>query len=332
MDRTERLLDLVALLLSEKHPVSWARLRELFKDDYGTGTPEACERKFERDKVELLELGVPLRFEKARGDVEGGYALDKDAYYLPEPGLSPDELAVLYAAGAAALASGAFPGAGDLAHALRKVAFHSERLPALPRVRFQAVGPVDTASLADRLDVLWGAVRARRRVTLEYFSPRSGEVTARAVDPYGLALRRGAWAFAGHCHLRGGVRTFLVHRVRRLEVLNPKAKPPDFEVPADFRLGDVIPRWPWEHRFHAPVDVDVALAPDLEPMAPQLFGVAPVKTSTGASVTVRASDLDALVTTVLSLAPAAKVTGPAEAVARAQALARRVLEAHGGAP
>src|SRR4051812_48029258 len=52
MDRTERLLDLVATLLDASEPVPFARIRELFPD-YGEGSAEANERKFERDKAEL---------------------------------------------------------------------------------------------------------------------------------------------------------------------------------------------------------------------------------------------------------------------------------------
>ena len=44
---------------------------------------------------------------------------------------------MLYAAGSAALASGAFPGRDDLAHALRKIGFFAgDALPS-PRVRME---------------------------------------------------------------------------------------------------------------------------------------------------------------------------------------------------
>ncbi|MHB8877732.1 MAG: helix-turn-helix transcriptional regulator, partial [Myxococcaceae bacterium] len=55
MDRTERLLDIVALMLDSTEPISWAELRDSFPEDYGAGTDGAAERKFERDKAELLE-------------------------------------------------------------------------------------------------------------------------------------------------------------------------------------------------------------------------------------------------------------------------------------
>ena len=119
MERTERLLDLVALLLDARQPVSWRQIRAAFPDDYaGALSEDAADRKFERDKSELLELGIPLAFVQSNDEDEpAGYVVEKSAYYLPEVGLKPDELAVLYAAGSAALASGAFPGAQDLAQA-----------------------------------------------------------------------------------------------------------------------------------------------------------------------------------------------------------------------
>src|SRR3954467_6342021 len=111
MNRTERLLDLVALLLGAGEPVPFSELREAFPDDYG-GARDAAERKLERDKAELLQLGVPIEFVPPKYDDErhvGGYPLEPGAYFLPDPGFTPEEAAALYAAASAALASRDFP-------------------------------------------------------------------------------------------------------------------------------------------------------------------------------------------------------------------------------
>ena len=124
MDRTERLLDLVALLLDAHEPVSWAELKESFPDDYGSGSDEATERKFERDKAELARAGHPAHLRaRRRGRRQDGYLLDRSAYYLPELRLHPrgDGGALRRRLGRARL--GAFPGTADLAHALRKIGF-----------------------------------------------------------------------------------------------------------------------------------------------------------------------------------------------------------------
>ena len=91
MKRLERLLDLVHVLQTAHAPVSLDALRELFPD-YAEGNHDATRRKFERDKAELAELGLVLRYvadEDAEHGGQGGYWLDADASYLaPEINLS----------------------------------------------------------------------------------------------------------------------------------------------------------------------------------------------------------------------------------------------------
>lgn len=330
MERTERLLDLVALLLDSKRPISWPALREAFKADYGTGSLESCERKFERDKAELLELGIPLTFIKGDDEHEEGYVVDRDAYYLPEVSLTAEELAVLYAAGSAALGSGGFPGSQDLAHALRKIGFFTDGPPPAPKVRLELGGVAETRNLPERLDALWSAITTRKSVTLDYFSPHSKQESHRVVDAYGLALRRGLWSLVGYCHLRKAIRTFHVHRMHRVTVNASKPKSPDYEVPASFSLEEYVATWPWQHRFHEPIDVEVLLTGALAPLAGTLFPSTPATDERGARVTVRATDLDGLLTYVLSLGAEAKVLGPDRAKARHRELALAVFTAHGG--
>ncbi|HEX4620782.1 MAG TPA: WYL domain-containing protein [Myxococcaceae bacterium] len=329
MDRTERLLDLVAFLLDAREPISWAELREAFDDDYGQGSDEAAERKFERDKAELLELGIPITYVQGDDDRKDGYVVERDAYYLPEAGLTPEELAVLYAAGSAALASGAFPGQHDLAHALRKVGFFAGSELPTPHVRMELGAVISGPDLAQRLEELWGAAAARKSVEMAYYSPRSGQVTERRVDPYGLALRRGIWSLVGYCHLRQGIRTFHVHRIRALTVNAVKPRTPDFQVPEDFKLDMYVASFPWQHRFHAPLPVTLSLSAELAPLAARLFPDAQVeRRKEAAQVTVPARFLDVLARYALSLGPDCKVVSPAPAVERWREMASRVLAAH----
>jgi len=108
MQKAERLLDLAALLLRASEPVSWREIQEQFPDDYG-GPGEAAIRKFERDKAELLELGIPVRWVGGDEDLSAGYLVDKEDFYLPDLKLRPEDLALLYVAGSAALAQRVFP-------------------------------------------------------------------------------------------------------------------------------------------------------------------------------------------------------------------------------
>jgi proteasome accessory factor B len=329
MDRTERLLDLVALLLDAHEPVSWAELKDAFPDDYGQGSDEAAERKFERDKAELLELGLPMTYVQGDDDRKDGYVVERDAYYLPEVGLTPEELAVLYAAGSAALTSEAFPGRHDLEHALRKVSFFSGAELPTPRVRMELGAVPSGSELAAKLEALWSAAGARKHVDISYYSPRSAQVTDRRVDPYGLALRRGIWTLVGFCHLRQGIRTFHVHRIRSLTVNASKPRTADFEVPQGFSLDAYVAAFPWQHRFHEPVPVGVRVTGSLAALGTRLFPDARAEPrKDGVELTVPATYVDGLARYALSLGPECKVVSPPMAASRWRAMASRILSEH----
>jgi proteasome accessory factor B len=329
MERTERLLDLLALLLDAREPIPWAELREAFPEDYGSCSDEAAERKFERDKAELLELGIPVAYLQGDDERKDGYVVEREAYYLPEVGLTPEELAVLYAAGSAALASGAFPGSRDLAHALRKIGFHNGKEFLSPRVRMELDTVQRGDELAERLEDLRRALATRKWVQLAYYSPRSGQTTDRRVDPYGLAMRRGIWSLVGYCHLREDIRSFQVHRIRDLKVNPAKPRSPDFEVPIGFRLQEHVASYPWQHQIHEPIEVKFLLRRELAPLAARLFPSARVEGEPqAAEVQVTATYLDGLLRYALSLGPPCVVISPPEAVERWKEMASRVLATH----
>jgi proteasome accessory factor B len=328
MDRTERLLDLIAIFLDARDPVAWAEIREAFPDDYGKGAPEACARKFERDKADLAELGVSLEFLAESEDRKGGYRL-RDGYYLPQVDFSPEEAAVLFAAGSAALASGAFPGSGDLSHALRKLAFASpeDLRPGTPRL-YAELEPAGEG-MGERLESLWQALLARKRVRLLYKGIGRGEETEREVDPWALCLRRGVWVLVGWCHLREAERTFLVDRIVAVEVNPKQPRSPDYELPEGFHVSKVAAEQVWEQRFHAPVEVSIDLSAELAPLAGRLFPNARVEPDgPGAKLTVTATYLDGLLRRVLPLGEGAVVTGPERAVERMRQMAQAVLARH----
>ena len=331
MDRTERLLDLVALFLDSREPISWAELREHFPQDYMGISDDAAERKFERDKAELLELGFPLSYIQGDDDRKDGYLVDRDAYYLPEVDLTKEELAVLYAAGSAALTSGAFPGRDDLAHALRKIGFFAGDALPTPRVRMELGMEQEGAQLAAHLEQLWDACAARKWVHIGYVSPKNPDVTERRVDPYGLTLRRGTWTLVGYCHLRQGVRTFHVHRIRSLKVNTARPRTPDFEVPEGFSFDDYVASYPWQNRIHERQAVRLRLTGELVSRAATLFPGAtlePAADGTSVGVALPVTYLDGLLRFCLQLGPACAVESPEEALTKVREMASLILQKH----
>ncbi|HUS32643.1 MAG TPA: hypothetical protein VMZ53_29280, partial [Kofleriaceae bacterium] len=133
-DRSKRLLDLVMILLRARTPVTYREIRESFPA-YQTLNIEAGLRAFERDKADLLDLGVPIRYVTPDEDdslEDGGYVIDLKRFKMPEVRLTPDEISalVLAASVAHAMPGGTYPKIVDLA--LKKLAFDLPELPDTP--------------------------------------------------------------------------------------------------------------------------------------------------------------------------------------------------------
>ncbi len=317
--RTERLLNLLALLLNARRPISLRDMREMEEfAAYCTEDPKSGERAFERDKAELVELGVPLRWVPPEQDEEnetdglGGYVIDRDRYYLTELEQPPAEVALLSIAGAAAAAVPHFPNHSALVRALAKIGFDVEE--AEPRAPALAHAPIvagaDPKRIGAHLSLLHEAIGARRRVEIAYQGTDGGK-TSREVDPWGLYYRQGIWYLVGWCHLRKGERTFHLGRTERVQVTGKNGS---FEVPADFDLSGHVRRRPWEFPKEEPIEVVIRLADKLVPAIPELFGSRAAVDRRGGATVVRltVTHRQALIDAVLPFGAAAEVIAPAE--------------------
>ena len=234
----ERILQLLLMLIAAERPVSRAEIFAAIPS-YRTRLPAAGERKFERDKKDLLELGVPIELAE---DEPNTYQVERSAYELPELPLADDERAALALAAEALATWDGLPYRDLVEDALRKLSY-SDALPAPTRapshIATALPEPLARASPAQdgrRADARGGGAG---RVTLRY-RPNDDEPTERVVDPYALVYSGGDWLLIGHCHLRNAPRTFRVDRVDRLKV-GGKPGTPDFERPRGWDLIDVRP-------------------------------------------------------------------------------------------
>jgi proteasome accessory factor B len=325
MQKDQRLLDLAALLLKAAEPVSWREIQEQFSDDYA-GKGEAAIRKFERDKADLLELGIPVRWVAGDEDLPAGYLIDKDEFYLPDLKLPPEDLALLYLAGSAALANGTFPYARDLAHALNKLSFAarapgaSEAAAAAARHLSSESEPAAPDAVSARVEELSRAVAHKKRVHLVYLGAERRERTERDVEPYGLFQQGGAWYVVGFCLWRKAIRTFHVARIESLSV-NPAApRTPDFQPRKDFSLADHATRETWEYAHHPPVRCRIRLHPPTSTEVLASFGGrARVKEEgSGVVVEVEATNAEGLLRHVLGFGDRAEILAPKDLRQRAK--------------
>jgi len=323
-DRSKRLLDLVMILLRARTPVTYRDIREQFPS-YQTLNVEAGLRAFERDKAELLDLGVPIRYVTPDEDdslEDGGYVIDLKRFKMPEVRLTPDEISalVLAASVAHAMPGGTYPKIVDLA--LKKLAFDLPELPDTPTefprpaanaptvlVHFPEKGAPQRPELPEIYATLEAATRLRKRVTLTYQTAATGMVSRRDIDPYAMVYREGAWLVVGWCHLRQEVRSFRVDRMREA-VMAPKPKSPDFERPADFDVKAYAQRSPWTFTGSEPVEeVQLALSAEAAEVGNEDFGPTAVKRRDAVHtlITFDCANLDFAATRVLAAKGAIQV-------------------------
>ncbi|MFV0256916.1 MAG: helix-turn-helix transcriptional regulator [Acidimicrobiales bacterium] len=240
MSKLERLLNLTAVLLDTRRPLSAEELRRRVDGYPPPGV--AFHRAFERDKDDLRVLGIPLRVERVPGTdpAVDGYRIDPDEYYLPDPGLEPDELAALHLASLSVrtdalaeptetlwkLGGGGRPHGEGIDQSLAIVAADPALVPL-----FQAI--VDTRSVGFRY-----------------------KAEARIVDPWRLDYHRGRWYLTGHDLARGSERNF---RLDRIEGDVSAGAPRTHHPPARVVDG---PRSPWELGADEPTMAELVVDAD----------------------------------------------------------------------
>jgi predicted DNA-binding transcriptional regulator YafY len=226
MDRLERLLDLLAALLDAERPLTREALRNRIP---GYPADDASARRaFERDKDSLRAMGIPIEtlpLVAGDADAQVGYRVRREAYELPDPGLTADEVAALHLAVSTVDLAGATD--SDAAAALWKLGGSSERIEPPPA----------TAGLpgSEHLPVLFAAAVERRRVRFPY-----GGVE-RLFEPYRLSCAKGRWYVSGRDLTREADRVFRVDRLEGAPV--PTGGRGAFERPAGAGTG--APPAPW---------------------------------------------------------------------------------------
>lgn len=244
----ERLLNLVALLLEARTPMTFEQIRETLPDAYGQGDRDSAKRMFERDKDTLRDYGVPLELVATDiWDVEQGYTIPKESYYLPEIAFTPQELAALFVA---AQTGG---GTDPAEQGVRKLLYGADGgvLAGLAGGR-TATGTPGTLLLAAA-----DAAQRRRRVRFGYRTSK-GAATEREVDTYAMLCRRGHWYLVGRDTERDAVRAFRLSRLTsEVRDAGEGSDPPD-----TFRAADHVMAGPWGVGEPS-ATATVAFAPDV---------------------------------------------------------------------
>ena len=272
--KLQRWLDLIAFLIGRHYPVSVDEIMEAVPayaraPDGDPTADESVRRKFERDKKELRELGIPIEtveFSVRGAEQTSGYRLARRDFYLPylrliggggdasaaAPGgapradvfdIRPEEAHAARDALSFAAAIPSFLLREEARSALRKLAF--DLGPGRPDAVLALDRP-EAGEVRDRLRVLNDALQARKRVRFRYHGIYRGKPTDRDVAPYGLLFLGGNWYLVGHDALRDARRVFRVDRMEDPEPNRKTPDTPDYVVPGDFDLNAYRNREAWE--------------------------------------------------------------------------------------
>jgi proteasome accessory factor B len=210
--KTERLLNLLIMLLVQRHYVSKDRIRAIL---YPDSSNDAFEKMFERDKEELRSLGVPIEVGNidAFFDDEPGYRIRPDEFALPEISLEADEAAVI---GLAA-----------------KVWEHARLAEATTEAvrKLTALGvPLDVSALDIAEPRLTADEPSRQPVEFDYRRSGQAATTTRHLQPWGVVRYSGRWYAVGYDTDRGDERVFRLSRVQG--EARKVGEPGSYDVPA----------------------------------------------------------------------------------------------------
>lgn len=230
--KSERLLNLLIMLLVQRRYVAKSRIRELL---YADQTTEAFEKMFERDKEELRSIGVPIEIGQldAYFSDEPGYRIRPDQLALPEVALEADEAAVV------ALAAKVWEHARlaeTTTEAIRKLGgLGVEVDPAALELVEPRLGAEEPS-----FDAFWEAVQERTPVRFDYHRSGTPEPATRHLQPWGVVRYSGRWYVVGHDTDRAAERVFRLSRVTG--EVRADGKPGSYLVPADTDVREVTKR------------------------------------------------------------------------------------------
>lgn len=176
----------------------------------------------------LEDIGIPVTAERGR---YGAYML-VTGFKLPPLMFTNDETLAI----SLGLLAARSLGLADASPAVESARAKLERvMPAALKHRAHAISETTTLDFTGgaagnnaALIALSSAAQSRQRVHLCYRAA-NGEQSARDFDAYGLVYRMGHWYVGGMCHLRKGLRSFRLDRVRDVTVLDE-----NFDRPTGF--------------------------------------------------------------------------------------------------
>ena len=228
--RTERMLNLLFVLLNSRTPLTREQIRDRVPG-YGDSN-EAFERMFERDKAALRDLAIPVETKPVdmfHDDVLG-YRIDRSDWLMPEISITAEERTYL------ALAASAWQNA-QLSTAARQAVSSVDAREQGAEISV----PVSLAKGRRHIPEILAAIANGKTVVFDYVGLNQSEVVKRTIDPWRALLHSGHWYLIGFDQDKGEVRTFRTDRIvgdlveTKHDILE--------SMPTDFDLSTITDTW-----------------------------------------------------------------------------------------
>ena len=214
-DPSQRLLNLTLALISTNIGMTKSEIYRAVRDyrnDIGDGGKLASlDRKFERDKTDLLESGIKLETVILNSDMgdnqETRYLINPSGFQWPKgTELSAKQLQLLQLASSvwrqASLSSDAASGL-DRLRALGTASPSSNIVAFAPRIKTHSRAFVP----------LTDAITARKQVSFEYRKAQSEQPELRTLQPWRISHIENQWLVQGWDVDKAGFRNFLLKRI-----------------------------------------------------------------------------------------------------------------------
>ncbi len=229
-DKAERLINLTMALLETRRPLG---KEEIFANVAGySGTSEAMERMFERDKDDLRDLNIEILVEAKDKyfDDEVGYRIAKVNFEMPMTDFTSSEIYWL------SVAANIWRGAAleNLAQdALFKIqSTNAEYLPLEPLASMPIIQTSEPIFFA-----LWSSINQKEFISFQY-KGIDGVIANREVAPYSLVSRRGHWYLIAKEISSNEFKRFRLSRFQsQPEIVSAENA---FEISVDYDVNDYI--------------------------------------------------------------------------------------------
>ena len=301
--KIDRLIGILSILLQEEKTTA-PELAERF---------EVSRRTINRDIEDLCKAGIPIRTAQGTG---GGISI-MDGYRMDRTILTSKDMQMILA-GLRSLDS--VSGSSYYSQLMEKIQTGSAEFISGRGSTLIDLSSSYKGSLAPKIEVIQSAIESRHLIRFEYFAP-SGE-SDRRIEPYYLVFQWSSWYVWGWCLERKDYRLFKLSRIDKVA-----------EIDKEFICRNApMPDLSTEKIFPGGIKVKALFTPDMKWRLVEEFGPHCFTENDDGRLLFTAdyTDMENLVTWLMTFGAKAEVIEPAEARDIIRRNAVETLKIYGG--